>query len=198
MRILIVDDEQRICKSWRNLLTRAGHDVGTCGTVKQAERMLRDQTPWDAVMIDMLLEDGDGRDLIQRVPADRRMGVALITGHLEAAHVLQMQALGVLACPKPTTAEEVLALCDMLNHRQNAKRGAPTRLMTWAAGFRLSPAETTVLELGAAGLTNGDIAQKIQRSKHTVDTHWQRIFDKCGLRGRASVIAAASGASNRA
>ena len=23
MRILIVDDEQRICKSWRNLLTRA-------------------------------------------------------------------------------------------------------------------------------------------------------------------------------
>jgi len=90
------------------------------------------------------------------------------------ARLLQMQALGVLACPKPTTADEVFALCDVLNNRQNAGRGTPTRLRTWATGFRLSPTETTVLELGAAGLTNEDIASEIQRSKRTVDTHWQR------------------------
>ena len=54
----------------------------------------------------------------------------------------------------------------------------------------LSPRELEVAELVAAGLRNGEIAQRLYISLATVKDHVHRILSKTGLDGRAQVAAA--------
>jgi DNA-binding NarL/FixJ family response regulator len=61
----------------------------------------------------------------------------------------------------------------------------------------LSPAETTVAELVARGLSNRRIAEQLFLSRFTVETHLKRIFVKLGLSSRAELAAlVASGRLN--
>jgi len=52
----------------------------------------------------------------------------------------------------------------------------------------LTPAETRVLDLVAAGLNNGRIAQELAITPKTVRNHITHIFDKLGVQDRAQAI----------
>lgn len=52
----------------------------------------------------------------------------------------------------------------------------------------LTPAETTVLELLAAGLSNKEIAARLDVSPNTIKTHVARVLDKLGARRRTEAI----------
>ena len=55
-------------------------------------------------------------------------------------------------------------------------------------GDDLTPREVEVLKLIAAGLSNGEIADKLVLSNATVKTHINRIFYKTGARDRAQAV----------
>jgi pimeloyl-ACP methyl ester carboxylesterase len=66
--------------------------------------------------------------------------------------------------------------------------GSPAR----SAGLSdLSPRELEVLELVAAGLTNGEIAARLVLSERTVEHHLSNIYAKLRLSGKAARAAAA-------
>jgi DNA-binding NarL/FixJ family response regulator len=52
----------------------------------------------------------------------------------------------------------------------------------------LSVRELEVLELIAAGLANGEIAQRLFRSEKTIRNHINSIFSKLGVSTRAQAI----------
>jgi DNA-binding NarL/FixJ family response regulator len=52
----------------------------------------------------------------------------------------------------------------------------------------LSDREIDVLRLVAAGLTNGQVAERLYLSRRTVDAHMRRIYDKLDLASRGDVI----------
>lgn len=53
----------------------------------------------------------------------------------------------------------------------------------------LTPAERAVLDLVAAGLGNGEIAQRLFVSRRTVETHMGRLYRKLGVTGRVALAA---------
>jgi DNA-binding CsgD family transcriptional regulator len=66
--------------------------------------------------------------------------------------------------------------------------GSPAR----SAGLSdLSPRELEVLELVAAGLTNGEIAARLVLSERTVEHHLSNVYAKLRLSGKAARAAAA-------
>lgn len=70
--------------------------------------------------------------------------------------------------------------------------GGSTRPLAALFGrrFRLSAAETRVLERVALGQSNRAIAAALGNSERTVESHVARLLQKCGCTSRAALVAA--------
>lgn len=81
-------------------------------------------------------------------------------------------------------------LATLLTAMDHAPRLAAVADADGAAPNRetLSPREIQILELGARGLQNPDIATALFLSESTVKWYWQRIFDKLDTRRRPDAI----------
>lgn len=67
-------------------------------------------------------------------------------------------------------------------------RGKEDRAKTGAPEWdRLTPIETQIVQLVTEGLTNRQIGDQMSISRHTVDTHLRKIFDKLGVRSRVAL-----------
>ena len=90
--ILIVDDDQALCAMLLEQLAVDGEFAATgAGSIREAEAMLfGGPVRFDAVILDVSLPDGDGRDLCSRL---RRQGVKvpiiMLTGSDEEADVVR-------------------------------------------------------------------------------------------------------------
>jgi DNA-binding response OmpR family regulator len=64
--VLVVDDDQSILRSTKNILQKEGFTVETTETGKEAiEKMLDNH--YDVVLLDVKLPDMDGTDILQRM-----------------------------------------------------------------------------------------------------------------------------------
>jgi len=192
MRVLVVDDEERIRKTWARGLKQAGHEVSACGSVASALRLLKREAAWDAVLLDIYLADGTGDELLKQMSAEQLRSVAVVSAYLAPRHAVELDGSGAFVSPKPTGVEDLLLLVDFLVQRRAAGLDSELRSRAWARRHKLSTRQAEILVLAVAGLTNDQIAQQLSCSKHSIDTHWSRIFHKTNVRGRAVVIAAAS------
>ena len=68
MRILVVEDDAGIADGLRTNLQQRGYAVDVCDGVASAWAALRAE-PFDAVLLDLGLADGEGSELLQRLRA---------------------------------------------------------------------------------------------------------------------------------
>jgi len=66
MRILVVEDDTGIAAGLQANLQQRGYAVDVCGTLASAWAALRSE-PFDLVLLDLGLPDGDGSQLVQRI-----------------------------------------------------------------------------------------------------------------------------------
>jgi DNA-binding response OmpR family regulator len=83
-RILVVDDEPGIGKVLRIKLGLSGYDVITTTSGAEAIEMVRTREP-DIVLLDILMPDVTGMDVIDRVRAFSRVPIIVFTGLPEIA-----------------------------------------------------------------------------------------------------------------
>ena len=77
---------------------------------------------------------------------------------------------------------------DVVEHLATTS-GAPSRASSAAPGQQLSPRESEILNLLAAGLGNKEIAWRLKISDHTVKFHVTSIFNKLNASSRAEAVA---------
>jgi DNA-binding NtrC family response regulator len=65
-KVLLVDDEPPILFGYSRYLSRAGHDITEASTLAEARKALESRI-FDSVVLDMLLPDGNGIDLIEDI-----------------------------------------------------------------------------------------------------------------------------------
>ena len=131
IRVLVVDDEPNLAEVMSSVLRHEGWDVRTAGTGMSAVRTGREFRP-DAIVLDMMLPDFDGLEVMRRLRADNpRVGVLFLT----ARDSVEDRIAGITAggddyVTKPFSLEEVLArLRGMLRRSGMSHNSEDTQLV---------------------------------------------------------------------
>ncbi len=119
-RLLLVDDDARLTAMVGEYLRGAGYAVDTAGSIAAGRDRLRQET-YDALVLDLMLPDGDGLDLTRELRADartRRLPLLMLTARGEPTDRIVGLELGADDyLPKPFEPRELLARVKALLRR---------------------------------------------------------------------------------
>jgi two-component system, OmpR family, response regulator RegX3 len=108
-RVLFVEDEESISGPFSSALTREGFDPVVAGSLAEARTELSRGLP-DLVLLDLMLPDGDGRDLARELRARSEVPIIMLTARgteLERVVGLELGADDYVV--KPFSGAEVIA-----------------------------------------------------------------------------------------
>ena len=211
--VVVADDHEVVRAGFAALLdTQPDFTVlGTAADGAEAVRVCRSARP-DVVLMDVRMPGTDGIEATRQLALDAEHAprvLILTTFDLDeyVFDALRAGASGFLL--KDVTAERlfegvrVVASGDALLAPGVTKRliGEFARIRpnpaaggagAAAAALRtLTPRETEVLRLVAAGLSNAEIAARLVVTEDTVKTHVSRLLGKLGLRDRTQAVVTA-------
>ncbi|WP_437737631.1 response regulator [Sorangium sp. So ce1335] len=126
--VLIVDDSLTIRMDLRSLLSNAGFVVTACETKALAHKVLRSKD-FSLVILDLLLPDGDGLDLLREIRSSAdlvQIPVILLSTEVEVRHRIQGLSMGADEyVGKPYDGSYlVLRATELVSQRSSARRAA--------------------------------------------------------------------------
>jgi len=204
VRVLLAEDHAVVREGTRELLERAP-DIAVVGEAADGEAVVRMAASLgpDIVLMDLGLPKVNGIEATRRILAGtgRRPRVLVLSAYDDADYVvaaIEAGAGGYLL--KSAHASEVVAAIHAVASGQLVLDPAVARhvLGARAGGTpreELSPRESDVLRLAAAGARTRDIADELAVSVRTVEATLTNLFNKLGVTSRteAIVYAAARG-----
>jgi DNA-binding NarL/FixJ family response regulator len=206
--IVVADDHEVVRAGFAALLdTQPDFTVlGTASDGAVAVAVCRELKP-DVVLMDVRMPGIDGIEATRQLAADENPPRVLILTTFDLDEyvfdALRAGASGFLL--KDATAERLFEAVRVVAVGEALLAPAITRrLISEFARIRppaptappgslgtLTPRETEVLRLVAAGLSNPEIAERLVVTEETVKTHVSRVLGKLGLRDRTQAVVAA-------
>ena len=122
-RLLLIDDDARLTAMVADYLQANGFEVTIAGTLASGRDRLR-QEVFDALLLDLMLPDGDGLDLTRELRADprtRRLPLLMLTARGESPdRIVGLEVGADDYLPKPFEPRELLARVKALLRRAAA------------------------------------------------------------------------------
>jgi two-component system response regulator RegX3 len=116
-RILVVEDEATISEPLAEHLAREGFEPEVAATVAEAEDAFRTRTP-DVILLDVMLPDGDGRDLAKEIRKTSDIPIVMLTARGEEVDKILGLELGADDyVVKPFSARELVARIRAIQRR---------------------------------------------------------------------------------
>ena len=194
-RVFIVDDHPIVRQGLGQLIDHES-DLKVCGeaaSVREARAFLNDTRP-DIVIVDISLDDSDGLELIKDIRAQHgQLPVLVLSMHDEAIYAERLLSAGANGyIMKQAAADQLLvALRRVLaGGIYVSERVGASMIERFAVGGlrqsadpidRLSNRELQVLNLIGRGRSTREIANELNLSVKTVESHRQRIKKKLNL-----------------
>ena len=182
-RILVVEDEVAISEPLAESLDREGFDAEVAGTIEAARDAYLRQAP-DLILLDVMLPDGDGRDLAREIRRESDVPIIMLTARGEEIdRVLGLELGADDYVVKPFSMRELTARIRAIMRRGRAtERRGPIEI----GELRLDPASRTVtkaedpVELAAKEfdllqmlMTNaGQVLKREEIMDEVWDPHW--------------------------
>lgn len=107
-KVLLVDDDSSFTQATQALLESLGHHVDTADCVAAARLQLSRQK-YHTLLLDLMLPDGSGLDILNALPIDRTpTNIAFVTGHSAIKSIVKsMTGPGVSYLLKPVTLDQL-------------------------------------------------------------------------------------------
>lgn len=128
-RVLMIEDDQDLSAMVADYLHGVGIRVTTCANVHDGLDRLHSQS-FDALILDVMLPDGDGFDVCRRVRAESDIPILMLTARGEETDRIVGLEIGADDyLPKPFNPRELLArLRAILRRRMTSGTGRQPRL----------------------------------------------------------------------
>lgn len=124
--LLLIDDDSRLTSMVGDYLRGHGYQVDVAGSLSEGRARLR-QTQVDALVLDLMLPDGDGLDLTRELRADsrtRRLPLLMLTARGEPMdRIIGLEIGADDYLPKPFEPRELLARVKALLRRAAPEPG---------------------------------------------------------------------------
>jgi DNA-binding NtrC family response regulator len=178
-KILVVDDEPIIRKSFEELLRPKRYGVATVGTLHDAERLLK-RDSFDLLFLDIRLPDGEGLEVLDRLANEQHRPLAIMMsgfGTIETAvNCMRAGAFDYLVKPFSIGQIEVLVkkaeahqqvlqvnqyLAAQLSDSSDLIGTSPAVVALRAMLRKVAPTEATVLIQGENGTGKELVAHEI-------------------------------------
>lgn len=195
MNIIVLDDHALV-RQGLTLLLDHEDDMAVIAQAASLKELPAAGTPVDVVVADLVLGEDTDTDVVASVreqfPDARVVVVTMLDDPDAAMRALDAGAAGYVS--KHAAADELI---DALRRVARGERYvdpaigaeiATRRLQRSAADGALSPRETDVLRLIAAGYTNSEVARELGIGLRTVEAHRSSALRKLGLRTRADIV----------
>jgi DNA-binding response OmpR family regulator len=182
-RILVVEDEETISDPLAESLEREGFETQVAGTVASARDALERATP-DLLLLDVMLPDGDGRDLAREVRKASDVPIIMLTARGEEIdRVLGLELGADDYVVKPFSFRELLArIKAILRRGRAAERPAPLTVgditldpSARAVAKRDEPVELAAREFDLLHLLMAHAGEVLRRERimdEVWDPHW--------------------------
>jgi DNA-binding NarL/FixJ family response regulator len=196
MQVALVDDHQLFREALRVLLSSTPdvRVVAEASTAEEAIAAVRSSSP-DVVILDVMLPGTDGiqiaRQLLREDPSRRVLALSMMADQDHVVGALQAGVLGY-AVKRQSAAEVLDAIRAVARGERyvapevesvaSQKSGMPPGLAA------LTQREYEIFELCVNGLPSKDIAQRLQISPRTVETHRARVLRKLDARSAVDLV----------
>ena len=207
-RIVLADDHPIVLDGLRNLV-RAENDfelVGEASSGLAALRLIREKRP-DVAVLDISMPELNGIVLCRRLAGEMpEVRLLVLTLHEDRAYLNQAIEAGVRGYVLKRSAVENLVQAiravlvgglyiDPAIVGRVFDAGRVNKRITAGKGVSptLTDREAEVLKMAASGLTNKEIASRLDVGVKSIETYKARGLEKLGLKTRAELIRYASG-----
>lgn len=180
-RFLIVDSDE----TWRRLVGDILSSYGSVHAVGQASDALAavQESKWIGMVLDAVLSDGCGFELLTKV---RALGAPLpalvLTTHHDRERVNRAHALQAEFLCKPAEADGVASFARraVAYHWTRSPRIASI-LHTMASERQLTPRESELIAAAIAGMPRRLVAEELGVSENTLKVQVRLLLVKCGV-----------------
>ena len=136
--ILLIEDEEAISEPLAPALGREGFDTVVAATASQGMELFEQRSP-DLVLLDVMLPDGDGRDLLRRIRETSRTPVVMLTARGEETdRVLGLELGADDYVTKPFSAAELAARVRAVLRRAGGEAPAAAGAVLEAGDVRMN------------------------------------------------------------
>lgn len=167
--------------------------VAEAGSAAEALALDRAHQP-DVLVVDVNLGDGSGIDVVRQVRALRpHAGLVVLTMYDGDEHLLAALEAGASAfILKQAPADEVVQAARRAaeaptTFSADGLAGAMRRKLA-APAVQLTPRESEILGLLAAGMSVAEVSAKLYVSASTTKTHMAKLYEKLGAANRTQAV----------
>ena len=196
-RLLLIDDDPNLILLVKDYLEFRGYEVITAENGREALDMLEQDIP-DMIICDVMMPEMDGYAFVNHVREDDRTNWIPVL-FLSAKGQSQDRVKGLntgadVYMVKPFEPEELVAQVEaslkqaFRQQRQISVNGdnEGTKIQV-PFDVHLTQTELRVVQFVAKGLANRDIADELNVSQRTVESHVSNMLGKTGLHNRTEL-----------
>lgn len=183
-RALVIEDQTTFRELLAELLEAAGFAVYSAASGAEARPLLHSASP-QLVILDLVLPDEHGFDLLPLLPAGTR--VVVLTAQARANVIREATERGVHGVvTKGAPLRELREAIDRVSHGGVYFASETSRLLREASleparDERLTERQRQILRGVASGRSSKEIAVQLSLSEKTVANHRARIMERLGV-----------------
>jgi two-component system KDP operon response regulator KdpE len=187
LKVLLVEDDRELRTTLADALRTEGYEVITSGSAADGHALLRHSEssaqPFDLLILDLGLPDGDGKDLLHTVRAQHTLPILIISArHDDGSKVKLLDAGADDYLVKPFSVSELLARMRVtLRHRGTAVLAPQTQYQ--CGSLKIDLAQHTVTKNNLTihlTPTEFKLLARLVRQAGQVVTHRQLLLDVWG------------------
>jgi DNA-binding NarL/FixJ family response regulator len=196
-RLLLIDDDPNLILLVKDYLEFRGYEVITAENGREALEVLEQEVP-DMIICDVMMPEMDGYSLVSAIRQDPKTSwipVLFLSAKGQSQDRVKGLNIGAdVYMVKPFEPEELVAQVEsslkqasrLIQHK-DSKGGDNAPKIQVPFDVELTPTELRVVQFVARGMANREIAEELNVSQRTIESHVSNMLGKTGLHNRTEL-----------